>query len=126
MANRKFTESEMEQLRASSYVLSVSPSIVHFSAEFKEEFWIKLVAGAKPYDIVRELGIDPEVLGKNRVEGLKGMITREVKAGNGFRDLRTQEQLITGFMSDEVKIRRLEQQLVYKEQEIEFLKKLYL
>ena len=39
MANKKFTEEEMNHLRASSYVLEVSPSIVHFSAQFKEKFW---------------------------------------------------------------------------------------
>ena len=36
MANRKFTEQEMLTLRNSKYVLDVSPSIVHFSAEFKK------------------------------------------------------------------------------------------
>ena len=34
MANKKFTEQEMLTLRNSKYVLDVSPSIVHFSAEF--------------------------------------------------------------------------------------------
>ena len=38
MANRKFTEQEMLTLRNSKYVLDVSPSIVHFSAEFKNCF----------------------------------------------------------------------------------------
>ena len=38
MANRKFTEQEMLTLRNSKYVLDVSPSIVHFSAEFKKLF----------------------------------------------------------------------------------------
>lgn len=39
MANKKFTEQEMLMLRNSKYVLDVSPSIVHFSAEFKKLFW---------------------------------------------------------------------------------------
>lgn len=124
MANKKFTESEMALLCTSPYVLSVSPSIVHFSAEFKEEFWNMLSTGMLPQDIVVELGIDAEILGINRVMGLKGMIRNEVKAGKGFRDLKTQGQLITGFMSNEEKIRRLEHQLAYKEQEVEFLKKI--
>ena len=38
MANKKFTEQEMLTLRNSKYVLDVSPSIVHFSAEFKNCF----------------------------------------------------------------------------------------
>ena len=42
MANKKFTEQEMLTLRNSKYVLDVSPSIVHFSAEFKKLFWKEL------------------------------------------------------------------------------------
>lgn len=124
MANKRFTEEEMRTLRVSPYVLEVSPSIVHFSAAFKEKFWISHQAGKKPREIVIELGIDPEILGENRVTGLKSMIGKEVKAGNGFRDLNTYSRQLNGFMSDEVKIRCLEEQLAYKEQEIEFLKKI--
>jgi len=124
MANKKFTEEEMKALQANVYVLDVSPSIVHFSAEFKEKFWNSLQSGKKPRDIVVELGIDPEILGENRISGLKGMIRNEVKAGNGFRDLNTYGQQINGFMSADAKIQCLEQQLAYKEQEIEFLKKI--
>ena len=47
MANKKFTEQEMLTLRNSKYVLDVSPSIVHFSAEFKKLFWKELSKGSK-------------------------------------------------------------------------------
>jgi uroporphyrinogen-III synthase len=66
MANKKFNEDEMNHLRASSYVLDVSPSAVHFSVEFKKKFWEAILAGKKPRDIVIELGIDPDILGENR------------------------------------------------------------
>lgn len=58
MANKRFTEEEMNHLRASPYVLDASPNIVHFSAEFKELFWNSIQAGKGPRDIVIELGID--------------------------------------------------------------------
>jgi len=35
MANKKFTEEEMNHLRASSYVLDVSPSIVHLQLNLR-------------------------------------------------------------------------------------------
>ncbi|MDR3270759.1 MAG: hypothetical protein LBT32_04525 [Peptococcaceae bacterium] len=89
MANKKFTEKEMNRLKASSYVLDVSPSIVHFSAGFKERFWNLLPEGKAPHEIVIELGIDPDILGENRVNGLKTMIRNEVRAGKDFRDLET-------------------------------------
>jgi len=124
MANKKFNEEEMNHLRASSYVLDVSPSIVHFTAEFKKKFWEAILAGKKPRDIVIELGIDPNILGETRMNGLKGMIKNEVKAGKGFRDLDTYNKYLDGYITPECRIKYLEQQLAYKEQEIEFLKKI--
>jgi len=124
MANKKFTQEEMNHLSASTYVLDVSPSIVHFSAEFKEKFWNSMQAGYSPREIVVELGIDPEILGKKRIDGLKTMIRNEVCAGKGFRDLETYGTYVKTFANPEAKIRYLEQQLAYKDQELEFLKKI--
>ena len=78
MANKKFTAREMDQLRESPYVLDVSPSIVHFSAEFKQLLWESLQSGKEPEAAVQELGIDPEVLGKNRVMGLRTMRSEDL------------------------------------------------
>ncbi len=124
MANKKFTEQEMLALRNSKYVLDVSPSIVHFSAEFKKIFWEKLSKGTLPREIVKNLGIDPNILGDTRINGLKTMIGNEVKKGNGFRDLNTYAQECNGYLSAENRIKYLEMQLAYKNQEIEFLKKI--
>ena len=124
MANKKFTEQEMLVLRNSKYVLDVSPSIVHFSAEFKKIFWEELSKGKLPRDIVKNLGIDPNILGDTRINGLKTMIGNEVKKGNGFRDLNTYAQGFNGYLSAENRIKYLEMQLAYKNQEIEFLKKI--
>lgn len=124
MASKKFTEEEMSRLRASSYVLNASPSIVHFSAEFKKKFWEAILTGKTPRNIVINLGIDPDILGESRLNGLKGMIRNEVKAGKGFRDLDTYNKYLDGYITPEGKIKYLEQQLAYKEQEIEFLKKI--
>ena len=118
MANKKFTEQEMLTLRNSKYVLDVSPSIVHFSAEFKKLFWEELSKGRLPREIISTLGIDPNILGDSRINGLKTMI------GNGFRDLNTYAQGCNGYLSAENRIKYLEMQLAYKDQEIEFLKKI--
>jgi len=124
MANKKFSDEEMNHLRASSYVLDVSPSIVHFTAEFKKKFWEAILVRKKPKDIISELGINPNILGETRMNGLKGMIKNEVKAGKGFRDLNTYNKYLDGYITPESRIKYLEQQLAYKEQEIEFLKKI--
>ena len=123
MAKRNFTEEEKQHLLASSYVLDVSPTIVHFSAEFKRKFWEALLDGKKPRAIVLELGLNPDVLGETRIYGLKTMIRHEYQAGKGFRDL-TNYTGLNQFMPAESKVKYLEQQLAYKDQEIEFLKKI--
>jgi hypothetical protein len=124
MANKKFTDEEMNRLRASPYVLDVSPSIVHFSAEFKSKFWDGIQQDKTPQEMVVELGIDPELLGVNRVNGLKTMIRNEVRAGKGFRDMRTYGSFLDAYTDPKVKVKYLEQQIAYKDQEIEFLKKI--
>lgn len=124
MARKKFTDEEMKLLRTSPYVLRVSPDIVHFSVEFKEKMWTALMEGQEAREIVENLGIDPNILGIHRINGLKATVTREATDGKGFRDVQTANIHMSGFMSDDVKIRYLEQQLAYKEQEVEFLKKI--
>jgi len=124
MARKKFTEEEMNHLRASPYVLDVSPSIVHFSAEFKELFWNSVLKGKQLREIVIELGIDPDIIGETRLSGLKMMIRNEVRAGKGFRDLKTYGSYLKDYTDPEAKVNYLEQQLAYKDQEIEFLKKI--
>lgn len=124
MARKKFTEEEMNHLRTSPYVLDVSPSIVHFSAEFKERFYLALLEGKEPWNIVIELGVDADILGATRVVGLKSLVRNEVKAGKGFRDIETYGKYLEGKTTPEGRMRQLEQQLAYKDQEIEYLKKI--
>ena len=124
MARKMLTEEEIRHLKASRYVLDATPSIVHFSAEFKELFWNSLMSGKSPRQIVTELGIDPDILGATRLNGLKTMIRNEVRAGKGFRDLTTYGKYLNNYVNPDVIIKHLEQRLEYKDQEIEFLKKI--
>jgi len=68
--------------------------------------------------------VKANILGDSRINGLKTMIGNEVKKGNGFRDLNTYAQGCNGYLSAENRIKYLEMQLAYKDQEIEFLKKI--
>ena len=122
MATKYFTKEEMDRLRKSKYILKVTPAKVHFSVEFKREFWEASQKGKSANDIFSEMGIDPSILGKNRINGLLNLISNAVKSGKGLRDISTTEKDI--YTTSEGKIRYLEQQLSYKNQEIEFLKKI--
>ena len=124
MAKKKFSEAEMKQLQLNQYVLEVSPNVVYFSAEFKKKFWEAILEGKKLRDAIIDLGIDPDILGRDRITGLKWTIKNNLETGKGFRDLNTCKKSMDSYITPEHKIKYLEQQLAYKDQEIEFLKKI--
>ena len=124
MAKVKFTQEQMDELNQSDYVLHVTPSQVHFSNEFKMEFWELLCAGMEPWDIVTHLKLEPKTLGETRINGLKTMIQNQAKSGKGFRDLNSCYNMLNTYGSPEKRIRQLEHQIEYKDQEIAFLKKI--
>jgi len=51
-------------------------------------------------------------------------IKSNLLAGKGFRDMQTKYEKYSQSANPEIKIKSLEQQLSYKDQEIEFLKKI--
>ena len=125
MANKKFTPEEIEYLRGHEYVLDVTDSCVYFSAAYKAEFYQKLLAGKKAKDIFTESRINTDILGVNRVNGFRSLVLREAKSGKGFRDISTYTEFSGNYAtSPVVRIKYLEQELAYKNQEIEFLKKI--
>lgn len=124
MSKKKFTEEEMIQLRKNVYVLDVTSNMIHFSAEFKKQFWEGLLSKKKPREIVTELGIDPKILGTSRVNGLKLMISKEVNVGKGFRDKNTHDEYFGVYTDPASRVKYLEQLLIYKDQEIDFLKRI--
>lgn len=124
MAKRLFTEKEMALLKCSEYILDVRPGAVFFSAHFKELFWEDLLKGMKAPEIFIKYGIDPELLGKTRVAGFASMVKKAGKKGTGFKDLTSYNEFVAAYVSPEEKIKQLERKLAYKEQELNFLKKI--
>jgi len=121
---RHLTDEQMNHLRESPHVLKVSPKQVCFAAHFKEMLWNEVQSGKDPRKAITELGIDPEILGDSRITSMIAAIKSDVLAGKGFRDMQTKYERYSQSANPEIKIKILEQQLAYKEQEIEFLKKI--
>ena len=126
MQIREFTEEEQEILRKNPYVADVTSQFVYFTAEFKEEFYKLYTAGKKPKKIVEALGIDPKLIGQSRINGLKRHIMEDLQEGKGFTEMGSDTAMANYGKppSPEVKIRRLEQELAYTKQELEFVKKI--
>ena len=124
MSRKKFTDEEIAQLQESHYVVKVSHDTVSFSAEFKKKFWEAVCLGETLQDAVTKLGIDPDILGFSRIYGLKNKIWDDIQSGKGFTDITEKNKNPHHKTTAEQRIKQLEHQLAYKEQEIEFLKKI--
>lgn len=119
-----FTSEEIKLLQSHPYIVEVTPRRVCLSKEFKEIIWNRMQQGEDIHHILEEFNISCELLGESRINGMKSVIRNEGKAGKGFSDVQTLSYQSTGFKSPEKEIALLKQQLKYKDQEIEFLKKI--
>ena len=124
MSKSKFTTEQMKLLRGHPYVIQVSPNVVCFSKEFKEIVWTEMQRGRDIHEILEEYNLPCEILGETRISGLKGLIRRAGKAGKGLSDVNPEACRSNGFRSAEKEIEFLKTQLMYKDQEIDFLKKI--
>ena len=123
---KEFTETEMAVLSSSEYVVQVTPRFVYFSAAFKERFYREYQSGKKPKRIITEMGIDTAILGQSRINGIKCHILKDLREGKGFTEMASEASgAQTGkAFTPEGKIRRLEHELAYTKQELEFVKKI--
>lgn len=133
MTDKTFTPKEMEQLRQNKYVLSVSPSKISYSLEFKQFVVAEAERGTKALDIFIKASFDPDVLGKPRIKAAVRKFKRDAKSPEGLRPSRkkTREECIEQFAKEDYErkhtktaICELQKRIVHLEQQIEFLKKI--
>lgn len=84
MGEKSFTPDEKAVLQRCPYVETVTARQVRFTADFKSLFWREYEAGKNPSAIIRELGIDPGILGESRIAGIRMHIQAQAKLENGF------------------------------------------
>ena len=122
-----FSKHEMEILRGNPYVASVSTHTIKFTPEFKKLVYEARVQGISIAETMRKCGIDPDVLGYSRVKGFRCSLNKKAGLEDGFKDGRSENYrrlAKTGSETVEQRVRRLEHELAYTRQEVEFLKKL--
>lgn len=128
MAN--FTEEQVAELAKNPHVTWVSASSIQFTPEFKLLAWEQKQQGKRLKEIFLEHGLDPEVLGRKRIENFSIRLKEAVKEGCYFADRRVYNhrpattQKPPEEMSLEERVRWLSHELEYTKQEVEFLKKL--
>ncbi len=126
MSRTKFTEQQQLLLRANPYTLRVTETTLSLSKEFKKLFYEEYQSGIVPREILKKHGYPTEVLGMQRICGIATCIKREYKHAGEFSDIHSSKQpAINGdypTISDPMK--RLQHQVEYLTQEVEFLKKI--
>jgi hypothetical protein len=127
MSNKLLTQEEVQALKASPHVESVSSRSVVFTPEFKKTVYEALLAGKKTREILEEHGIDTAALGNARISGLQEKIIKASNREDGFENLKKHRKSKSPEAKEETitkRIRQLENELAYTKQEVEFLKKI--
>ncbi len=128
MSWKEFTPQELVELKKNPYVKSVTSKMVRFTVNFKEMFWDQYQNGKSPKTIVTDLGFDPEVLGDSRISGILQHIKDAAGSSEGFRDVKQRSVLVEkiGDLVPSKALIRMQHELEYMKQEVEFIKKIIL
>ena len=130
---KKFTPEEVEALRANPYTEKVTEEQISFTLAFKEAFWRLSVEGCTGNMAFRKLGYDPEVLGFERVHNITKRIRHAAHTPEGIQGIKKSRMRISKEhfshaelekMSRRESERRLQNEIVYLQQQMAFLKKL--
>jgi len=129
MEVKRFTGGEMDALRRNPYTYKVTQCHLSFTAEFKDLFWKHYNEGMTPKDILISLGYDPDVLGENRVNGIRMHIKEEFGKQGRFSNGRRPRNASAGVGADDPvdpadEVRQLRNEVEYLRQEVKFLKKI--
>ena len=130
---KKFSPEEVETLRANPYTERVTTEKISFTLAFKKEFLRLSVEGCTGNAAFRKLGYDPEVLGFERVHNITKRIRRAAKTPEGLKGkaksrMRISKENFSSAQLEKMSRReseqRLQNEIVYLQQQMAFLKKL--
>ena len=129
MLRNYFTDEQIEILRQSPYVEKISKANVVFTEEFKAEFSRLYDSGYGPREVLRKLGINPEILGKRRIDNLAKRVKEQSLRPEGFSRKpnglkgKPKKKKHPKFSNDTEKAEYYKEYAERLEQEIELLKK---
>lgn len=131
MIRTSFSEDEIKRLQANENVEVVSRTFIQFTVAFKRRLFELKSQGLPVKKILRDAGIDPEVLGETRIKNLNYLVNKMARRANSDvtcsvnkRVTRPVEPKTLNERRLEEQVQELKHQLAYVTQEVEFLKKL--
>ena len=96
----------------------------------KEDFWTSYQAGNSPRKILTDFGFDLNIFGQKQIDSLVQHIKKQALSGNGFTEGENRTRRVAMKATDEIdltspqSIERMQNELLYLRQEVEFLKKI--
>lgn len=126
MAISKLTKEQIEMLSNCSQVARTTDTTVVFTQTFKRHFCEEYIKGKSPRTILKESGIDPDVLGATRMYSLRWHALKEWEAADGKIEQACSKSKISKAKTVEDKLSLVEHELVFARQEINYLKKIFL
>lgn len=131
MSRKLLSEAEIASLKAHPGVDAVTERVVIFTSEFKRKVYSRMTTGEDIYDILETEGIDVSALGQTRINGMREKLRKYADRAEGFekRDRRDRpsddvSQSAAADSDIQSRLKRLEHELAYARQEIEFVKKI--
>lgn len=127
---RTFTQEQIKKLEKNPYTFKVTKSKLYFTAKFKEDFWISYQAGNAPRKIMQDLGYDLSLFTQKQIDNYVQRIKKEALSGQGFREGENRGRRVSmkatqeDDLSSPQSIERMQNELLYLRQEVEFLKKI--
>lgn len=129
---REYTPKQIKELKANLYTYNVTKNKLYFTSKFKEDFWISYQAGNAPRKILTDLGYNLDCFEQKQIDSLVQRIKKQALSGNGFTEGENRQKRIPMKATSEEElsspqsIERMQNELLYLRQEVEFLKKLLL
>ena len=127
MSTRLLPQAYVKELREHIYVKNATQRVVNFTPEFKQLAYDELHKGKTMREIFTEAGFDIDKLGHKHLENFQANIEKAAQREDGFADKRSNNHRQEA-QTDEAKLlkrlRQLEHQVAYLQQENDFLKKI--
>lgn len=79
MPRKLFTDKEMEELKKNKYVKNITKMTISYTNDFRIEYTNLVKKGFSKKAAFKELGFDPEVLGKKRVCSFYERVSKRIK-----------------------------------------------
>lgn len=127
---KEYTEKQIKQLEKNPYVFKVTKHKLYYTAKFKEDFWVSYQAGNTPRKILTDFGFDLNIFGQKQIDSLVQHIKKQALSGKEFTEGENRQRRVSMKAAPEEElaspqsIERMQNELLYLRQEVEFLKKI--